>query len=414
MTATESPESVAPGAPPRASAAPPKAPAKPRRRGLLIVLLAGLGCGWLLWHHHSAVAHAGAERQAKIPIVAAEKVGTADLAQTISLPAEFHAYQQVALHAKVSGFVQSIGVEIGDRVKEGQVLAQLDVPELYNDLEKATAAAAASAQEVARTEAAASEAHLGFTRLRGVADEHPKLVAQAEIDTAQSRDAASASTVAAAKQKVEESQAEIKRVKAMIGYTTICAPFAGTITRRSADAGALIQAGTSGNAQPLVEIAQDDRLRLTFPVPESCVPLLAVGAQVHVVVRALETEFDARISRSTGKIDRATRNMWTEVDVENPDGRLKPGMIAEVTLTTHEKKGALAVPVQAIAPGEKPSVLLVSADGVLQKREVKLGLETPNRTEVLDGLRAGDVVLVGTKSGVQPGQKVVAQFSPAQ
>jgi multidrug efflux pump subunit AcrA (membrane-fusion protein) len=103
--------------------------------------------------------------------------------------------------------------------------------------------------------------------------------------------------------------------------------------------------------------------------------------------------------------------MWTEVDVENPDGKFKPGMIAEVTLTTREKKGALAVPVQAVAPGEKPSVLLVDATGTLQKREVKLGLATPHRTEVLDGLRAGDLVLVGTKSGLQPGQKVVAQVT---
>jgi RND family efflux transporter MFP subunit len=384
---------------------------RPPKRRFRTVAIVGLVAGvtWFLWHRaHANHTPAGKSGQAA-PVVAVEKVEQADLSQTLSLAAEFRAFQQVSLHAKVSGFLQSISVEIGDRVKEGQVIAQLDVPEQYNDLEKATAAAAAAMQEVARAEAAASEAHLSFTRLRGVADEHPKLVAQAELDTATARDAASASSVAAAKQKVEESQAEIKRVKAMIGYTTMCAPFSGTITRRNADPGALIQAGTSSNTQPLVEIAQDSKLRLTFPVPEATVPLLTVGAPVHVLVRTLDAQFDGKISRFTGKIDRATRTMWTEVDVENPDGKFKPGMIAEVTLTTREKKGALAVPVQAIAPGEKPSVLVVGGDGVLQKREVKLGLETPHRTEVLDGLHAGDLVIVGTKSGLQSGQKVVAQ-----
>jgi RND family efflux transporter MFP subunit len=367
----------------------------------------------LAWRHRSLAKRAQAAGAEPIPTVAAEKVDREDLAQTLTVAAEFRPNQQVALHSKVSGYVQSIWVDVGDHVQEGQAIAQLDVPEMQNELQKATASSFAADQEVIRAEAAHAEAHLGFTRLQDVAKDHPKLVAQQEVDAARARDATTGSAVAAAMQKVEESRAEIARVKAMVGYTTITAPFAGVITRRLADPGALIQAGTSSTTQPIVELAEDKKLRLTFPVPESSVPLVKTGAAVRVTVGSLETSFDAAVSRFSGKVDRATRTMWTEVDVDNAEGRFTPGMIAEVALVVRESKRAVAVPVQAIAAGEKPTVMLVGRGDVVEQRAVTLGLQTPGKTEVLTGLQPGDLVLVGARTGVQPGQKVHAKVAVA-
>lgn len=379
----------------------------------IAIVTAAVLIGWMTWRHHSLALRTQAGAAESVPIVAAEKIGREDLSQTLTVAAEFRPNQQVALHAKVSGYVQSISVDVGDHVQEGQAIAQLDVPEMQNELQKATASSFAADQEVIRAEAAHAEAHLGFTRLQDVAKDHPKLVAQQEVDAARARDATTGSGVAAAKQKVEESHAEIARVKAMVGYTTITAPFAGVITRRLADPGALIQAGTSSTTQPIVELADDKKLRLTFPVPESSVPLVKAGAAVRVIVGSLNASFDATVSRFSGKVDRATRTMWTEVDVENADGRFTPGMIAEVALVVRESKRAIAVPVQAIAAGEKPTVMLVGPGDVVEQRAVKLGLQTPEKTEVLAGLQPGDLVLVGARTGIQPGQKVQAKVALA-
>lgn len=365
---------------------------------------------WLASRVHGNAIGATREGNGSLPAVAVEQVGREDLVQTLSTTAEFHPYEQVALHAKVAGYLQAIWVDVGDHVREGQALAQLDVPEMHEELRKATAALGASEHEVARAEANYTEAHFAFQRFRDVAKEHPKLVAQQELDSATARDATAASAVEAAKQKAEADRAEISKLKAMIGYTTIISPFDGVITRRLADPGALIQAGTAANTQPLVEIAQDKKLRLVFPVPESSVPLVKVGATVRITVGALGESFEAIVSRYSGKIDRATRTMSTEVDVENSDGRFKPGMIAVAELVTRETKDAVAVPVQAISVGETPTVFVVGQGETVEQRSVKLGLETPAKAEVLEGLQPGDRVLVGSRNGIQPGQKVSARL----
>ncbi len=200
-------------------------------------------------------------------------------------------------------------------------------------MEKATASLHASEQEVIRAEASYNDAHLSYRRLQDVARDHPKLVAEQEVMTTQTRDATAAGALAVAKQRVSECTAELSKVRSMIAYTTIAAPFDGVITKRYADPGALIQAGTSSSAQaPVVDIAEDKRLRLVFPVPESAVPLVKVGAPLRVTVSSIAATLEAKVSRYAGKVDRATRTMSTEAEIDNRDGRLTPGMYASVDL----------------------------------------------------------------------------------
>jgi RND family efflux transporter MFP subunit len=182
------------------------------------------------------------------------------------------------------------------------------------------------------------------------------------------------------------------------------------ITRRYADPGALIQTGTSGTqVMPLVDIDQDSRLRLVFPVPESAVAHVQVGAFVQVLVSSLHDNISGNVARFSGKVDRATRTMSTEVDVDNKDLRFKPGIYAEATLVLQEHKGAIAVPVEAVSVGIKANVLVVNGSGLVEKRGVELGLQTPTRAEVVKGLQPGEQVIVGSHAGIQAGQKVIAK-----
>ena len=339
--------------------------------------------------------------------VAVARVNREDLKQTLTVAAEFRPYQEVSLHAKVAGYVQTISVDMGDRVKEGEVLAHLDIPELQNELEKDTAAVQASREEVNRAQASYDQTHLASGRLEAVAQQHPKLVAQQEVDDARAKDQNAAGALAASKQHVGESIAELHKTEALLNYSDITAPFDGVITHRYADPGALIEAGTSSSQTlPIIDIEEESRLRLVFPVPESVVAQIKVGQKVQVSVSALHETFEAGVSRFSDKVDRETRTMRTEVDVENPDGRFKPGMYADATLAVQERKNAVSVPVEAVSAGEKSSVLIVNRNGMVEARLVTLGLTTPLRFEIVKGLSPGDLVVVGSRSGIRAGDKV--------
>jgi RND family efflux transporter MFP subunit len=351
-----------------------------------------------------------------VPIAAVAKVNRETLTQTLTVAAEFRPYQHVALHAKVSGFLQSISVDSGDHVAEGQVLAHLEAPELKSEERKAEAAHMASQQEVIRAEAAFKDLDSASNRLLEVSKQRQNFIAQQEMDNALAKSAAAQAALAVAKQKVKESAADFEKAKAMVAYTTVTAPFPGIVTKRFYDPGALIPSSASaGSKTPLLEMAEVNRLRLEFPVPESAVPFIRVGAKATITVSAVGAVFEGQVSRFSGLIERATRTMLTEIEVDNAKGHITPGMYASVTLVLKESKEARAIPSQALFGGENQRVLFVGPTGVLEERSVTLGLQTPTRVEVLSGLEPGDLVVVGSRSGLLPGLKVTPQErSPSQ
>ncbi|MEO6784736.1 MAG: efflux RND transporter periplasmic adaptor subunit, partial [Chthoniobacteraceae bacterium] len=280
-----------------------------------------------------------------------------------------------------------------------------------NELEKASATLRASEQEVIRADANFTEAYLASQRLQDVAKKNPNLVAGQELDVVLAKEASTAGALDAAKQRVQECQAEESKVRSMITYTTITAPFDGMITKRYVDPGALVPAGgSSGTQTPVVDIAEHKRLRLTFPVPESAVALVKVDAPVRIAVNSLGATLTGKVSRFSGKVDHATRTMSTEVDIDNAEGRLKPGIYASVALVVRESKGATAVPLQAIVTGDKPKAFVVNKSGAVEERAITIGLQTSDKAEVLTGLSPGELVIVGSRSGIQPGQKVTTKL----
>jgi len=326
------------------------------------------------------------------------------------------------MHAKVSGYVRKIYVDIGDRVKTGQVLAVLEVPELMAQLQGAGAGVRHSQQEVqrmqnevTRDEAQYAALHANAQRLEEADRTRPGLIAQQELDDAQAKDRAAAaqvesakSALSAARQQLEMSQASNTQMAAMSDYTRIVAPFDGVVTWRYADTGSLVQAGTSNsNSAPVVKLAQVNVLRLRIPVPESMAATVRVGQTADVAVQATGEHFTGKVTRFTDALDRSTRTMQVEIDVPNESYKLQPGMYANVALQTQSRPDALTIPVQAVQHHDgKAIVLVVDAQNHVQPREIQTGLEDPGRVEVVSGLSEGDRVIVGNFGAFQAGQTV--------
>jgi RND family efflux transporter MFP subunit len=204
-------------------------------------------------------------------------------------------------------------------------------------------------------------------------------------------------------------QANQKQYAAMAGYTRIVAPFAGVITNRYTDTGALVAAGTSSSTQaiPVVRLAETSKLRLVLSVPESVAGQIHLGDPVKVRVQALDQEIEGRVSRFADSLDRQTRTMETEIDFDNRGGRLIPGMYTETRLSLGEKKNVLTIPLEAISRnGEEATVLAVNADNIVEERKVRLGLEDSTRVEVLSGLSDGERVIIGNRGEYHSGEKI--------
>jgi RND family efflux transporter MFP subunit len=390
------------GEPPGTSR-PPKAgggPARPRWldwRILSVLILAVIAVPvWRLMNNAAKARTVETPAAGAQPVaVAVSRVSREDLYNEVPMPAEFRPYMEVELHAKVSGYVDQMYVDIGDRVKAGQLLATLEVPELRDEHARAMAAEK-------RAVADYKDAHLVYQRLLAVEKDHPNLVAQQELDAAEARDGTTEAAIAGAK-------AERQKYETLLAYTKITAPFDGVITHRYADPGSLIQAGTSSDTQsmPLVRLSENYHLRLDFPVSVAYVKDIHVGDRVDVRVESLGNKtFTGVISRDTGQVDDETRTLRTEIEVDNPKLELVPGMYAEALLKVQRHPQALSVPIEAISFEREPGVYLVNQAQEIEERPVRLGLETPTRCEILDGLREGDLVMIGARSKVRLGQKV--------
>src|SRR5215475_9953082 len=346
-----------------------------------------------------------------------------DIANALVISGEFKPFQDVDVHAKVAGYIRAIRVDVGDHVKEGQTLAELEIPELAAQLSGADAAARAAQEqirkaqgEVQRAQSTHTAAHAAYERLKQAADARAGLVAQQEVDDALAKDlggeaqvASAEAELAGAKQQLEVAQANQKQYSALAGYTRIVAPFAGVITNRYADTGALVAAGTSSSTQaiPVVRLAQVSKLRLVLAIPESVAAQIRFGDPVKVHVDALHKDFQGKVTRFAAALDRQTRTMETEIDFENRNGQLLPGMYSETHLTLSGKRNTLTVPLEAVSRnGSDATVLALGSRNEVEEKHVQLGLEDSARVEIVSGVNEGDRVVIGNRSQFRPGDRV--------
>lgn len=333
--------------------------------------------------------------QDSLPRVAVISPQRGDAIYSITLPGDLVGFYQTALHVKVTGYLKWIKVDKGDWVKQGEVLAQIEVPELD--------------ERLARAQAALNVRQLDFQRTRKVWESDHRLVAPQDVDNLRGQ--------------YQEAQSAVEELQTLVGYTRIVAPFDGVITGRFADPGALIRAAggqeeanaTEGSTQgkglpqPVVTLAKIDVLRVYLYVPEREVGMIRVGTPATLTLQEFPGEkFSGRVARFATALSLSTRTMLTEVDVQNPTRRLYPGMYANVTLELLRHPDALMLPPSAIIWSTPSSCILVVQDGRLKRVPVSTGIVATNHVEVTSGLTNSEKVVNNPSSSLSDGERVKA------
>jgi RND family efflux transporter MFP subunit len=364
------------------------------------------------------------------PAAAVSTVQRGAISHVLSLAGQFQPYQVVDVHAKVSGYLRHIYVDIGDKVHAGQTLGVLEVPELNAQYRSTQAEEARSKDEITRAVHEVAQAksmhtalQANYDRLRQAAKAQPGLIAEQELDDAQSKAEASQaqidgaeSALAASKQGADAAHADMQRVGALQSYTTITAPLSGVVIWRYADTGALIQSGTSSDVQslPIIKLSQSDLLRLRLPVPEDAVGYVHEGDTVQIRIDALNRSIAGKITRFTRNLSLDTRTMETEVDVPNKDLSITPGMYANTYLQLAHRENILTIPLAAVQrQGDQGTVMVLDAQNHVQPRQVKLGVQGSLLVEVVHGLQEGDRVVLGDPNKYRAGEVVAPRPQPA-
>lgn len=353
-----------------------------------------------------------------------------NISHVLSLAGQFQPYQLIDVHAKVSGYVRHIYVDIGDRVHVGETIAVLEVPELnaqyrgsQSQSQRSKEEISLAQHEVSRAQASHLALQANFDRLAQASKTQPGLIAEQELDDARAKADASLaqvdaaeSSLSAARQQSDVAKADMERVGAMQAYTTVTAPLNGVIVWRYADTGALIQAGTSSDTQslPLVKLSQSDLLRLRLPVPEDAIGYIHDGDTVQIRIDALHRSITGKIVRFTRNVSLDTRTMETEVDVPNKDLSIDPGMYANTYVQLAHKENVLTIPLLAVQRNDsgKNTVLVVDSQNKVHQRTVELGIQGSLLAEVKSGLEQGDRVVLGNAARYKDGETITPRVQP--
>ena len=329
-----------------------------------------------------------------------------EIAKTIDLPGDVVGFYEAALHSKVTGYLKTISVDKGDSVRAGQVLAEIEVPELQSNL--------------VRSQASLEIERITYDRLKKVQQSDSRLISQQDVDMAYA--------------KYREAQAAVATLQTMFGYTKIIAPFDGVITGRFADPGALIRAGggdlgvdeTSGlispgategagghreGGGPILTLADIDKLRIYTYVPEASYPFIHFGTPATLRFDEFPNRvFKGTVARYASSLDLATRTMLTEIDIDNPKRIIYPRSYAHVTIELVRHPNALSVPASAIHGSRDSARLLIVNDGRLVEVPVNTGISSGAYVEVTSGLSAQSLVVVTYSNTLTPGQQVVCRI----
>ncbi len=378
---------------------PPKLPpATPRKAlffiGVVVVGLIAAGLAAMLTRIHDSHVLADETQQSAIPTVAIVHPTAEKPDEELVLPGTLQAYVESPIYARTSGYLLRWYKDIGSYVHEGDLLADIDTPEVDQELRqaKATREQVVAAMNLAKINAARYEA------LRKTDS-----VSQEEADTQTSGYQQAVANLAAA-------DANVKRLEELEGFKHVYAPFTGVITRRTVDPGALINAGNGGGSGPLqmFNIARADPLRVYVSVPQAYAPAIRVGVPAAVTLQEFPGEkFHAAVARTAEAIDVATRTLLTEVDVPNKDGKLLPGSFGEVHFKPNVDVNKVTIPVNAMLfRREGPQVAVVGSDGKVQLRRISIGRDYGTTLEIVGGVDVNDRVIVNPSDSIEDGQQV--------
>ena len=406
-------------------AAPASAtPAAPSRRALwllalvlAVLIVIGFLKGYIPHRRNEATLAAEAGTASKeLPTVTVVGVERSATTGTLVLPGNIEPVTEAPVLARASGYIQRRYADIGDRVKSGQLLAEIEAPELDQQVNQARAALDQTRAGLEQANANLQQGKAQEQLAKVTADRWKNLqskgvVSRQENDTYQSQSVAAQANVlalekavASARSNIVAAQANLSRLTELQGYKSVRAPFAGVITVRNVDVGALVNEANT----LLFRIAQTDRLRIYVNVPQSAADSVRVGQIARLVISDLAGhQFVGAVTRTANALDPATRTLLTEVQVPNSGSLLLPGMYAQVDLTTPRKNPPLLIPGDTlVVRSNGPQVGVVGADQIVHFQRLQLGRDFGDKIEVLSGLEPGQQVVVNPGDTVQEGAKV--------
>jgi RND family efflux transporter MFP subunit len=346
-----------------------------------------------------------------------------DLKDTVTLAGTTTPYQQVTLYARTTGYLRRLTVDIGDPVRPGELVAELEVPEMETQIrEKKAALREAEAgleQARARLEQSQAEAEfaaINFRRLKSIHDRDRDVLPEQDVDQAHAsqgvalgKQKSAETEVRAAETAIAAAKAQLETIETLARYSVIRAPMSGVVIERFVDPGALIQVASASRTQtaPLVTIAQLDRLRIFVDTPEPSSPFVRAGTPATIELPDLPKErIESPVTRVSEALDPSSRTMRVEVDIENRKHHLRPGMSARVTLMLRDERRAVTVPVNAVrTQGISRTVYILDGDRAKAVR-VTTGLESPEWIQVVTGLQGGEKIITSAAGELKEGIRV--------
>ena len=356
---------------------------------VLLLLAAGAGRTMLSRISNANALEAGTAERAKVYVKTALPKSDA-AGQTVSLPGTLQGYVQSPIAARASGYIKRWTHDIGSRVAKGALLAEIEAPEIDQQLSQAIAV---------REQTASSLGLAKSTRERWEALKKRDAVSQQDLDEKRSGEVQAAANLAAA-------DANVERLRQLEGFKRVVAPFAGVITRRNVDVGDLIDAG-GGAGRVLFTLAQTDPLRVYIYVPQAYSQLVKPGQEVSITQAELRGQvFRGTVARTAGSIDAATRTMQVEIQLPNRDGLLLPGAYVQAALPLAASK-ALVIPANTLMiRGAGTLVAVVGADGRIKLKPIKVGRNYGQTVEVIDGVSATDQLVLNPSDSLGEGDTV--------
>jgi RND family efflux transporter MFP subunit len=325
------------------------------------------------------------------PLVNTVVVKRAGPTSNLELPGSIEGLHEAPLYARSSGYVARWLTDIGARVKTGQLLAQIESPEIDQQASQAKA-------DLAQLEANLTLAKRTLDRWKELA--HDSVVTELDVDTRQA-------AFDVAKANLTAGQAAYQRLAELQRFERVTAPFDGVVTARNVDIGTLVAAGTT-SAKPLFSVARTDTVRIYVDVPQSALTMVQAGAKVDVLVRELPNGvFPGAVARNARALDAASRTLLTEVQIANPKGVLLPGMFANVRFQVTNPTPAVLIPANTlVVRTEGPQAAVIGPKNVVHYQKLELGRDFGNQVEVVGGLQDGDKLVVNPSDEVRDGVTV--------
>lgn len=344
------------------------------------------------------------KKNATLPLVDVAFVKPGPAYKKLVLPGETAAWYTTTIYSRVSGYLANWKVDIGDRVKKGEVLATIDTPDLDSQLDAAKAELKAAQAEVKVKEADANFARSSYDRWR---DSPKGVVSDQEREAKKAADESGAAQLNAAIAKVAVDQAKVDGLTTLTEFKNVTAPFDGVITDRRVDPGDLVTAGSARSTTPLFVIQQSDKIRVFTNAPQGVASRLSVGSDVRITTSdGTGRAYDGHITRMTGSLDPHARTMRVEVVLPNPNYTLAPGMYVRTELNFRQAT-SVQIPASAILFRSKgPQVAVVGSGGVISFRDVSIVSDDGEYVDLGSGVKAGETVALNISNLISEGDKV--------